>query len=366
MNKDPENDDSTLNERQKVVLRKVCDSFISTGIPVGSRTISKFTDLAWSPATIRNEMADLESMGYLYSPHVSAGRVPTEKGYRFYVNVLLELERMSRIEETLVGELANRWKGKQEEESQILRSAIRFASDATSLPGIALIPQKSENSIRSVQLFRVLEDRAMFVMVDDCGHITDQLVSISPDLPDSALQRLTNFLNQELCNRKSTELEAAFFRQSHDLMVKYNSILSQLAQKLKAAVRNPVSEAVFLEGFMNFFDQPEFQESEKIRQMLHLLDEKDNLLKLLAKSLETGEEIMVNIGSESGLAVQDLSIVTARYCGPNRSFGRIGLIGPLRMDYAKVVAVLGRLSKSLGDLFLNIKPPGRNPGISKG
>jgi heat-inducible transcriptional repressor len=344
--------DDHLNPRQKSVLRGVCDAFISTGIPVGSRTISRGGCLACSPATIRNEMADLESMGYLFSPHTSAGRVPTEKGYRFYVNFLLEFERLSQLEESLVGVLAKKFEDQASENEKILRGAIRLACDITRLGGIVLTPQQSERKLRSIQLIRLLDDRVMMVAVDDTGHITDELLSVPPDTTDDDLIFLNNFLNQEMCGRYALELERDILKKSQNILTKYNRLLSSLVGRVMAAIRNPNDDSVFLEGFVHFFEQSEFRDNEKMKKMISLLDQKEALLNILAKSLENGEEIMVNIGSDSGLAISDLSIVTARYLGPNNSMGRIGLIGPLRMNYGRVVATLANISRALSGLFV--------------
>lgn len=346
-----------LNDRQKRVLKGVCDAFIATGIPVGSRTISKFGSLTWSPATIRNEMADLETLGYLFSPHTSAGRVPTEKGYRFYVNFLLKFEQLSQIEAELMGLLAKKSRERQHEQEQVLKNAIKLACEMTKLGGIVVTPQKSHKSLRAIQLIRLLEDRLMLVTVDECGKIADQVVDIPGDLPDEDLLQITNFLNVQICNRKICEIEAELLRMSHELLLKYNSLLSTLTEKIKVLIDNPSSDAVFLEGFVNFFEQSEFKDPEKMRKMISLLDQKEYLLNLLAESLENGENIMVNIGTDSGLELPDLSIVTARYCGPNKSYGRIGLIGPLRMDYGRVVATLANISKTLSELFLGTRMP---------
>jgi heat-inducible transcriptional repressor len=151
--------------------------------------------------------------------------------------------------------------------------------------------------------------------------------------------------------------KADLFKKSHELLVKFNSLLSLLTEKIKKSLLNSDTNSVFMEGFVNFFEQSEFKEPEKMRQMISLLDEKESLLQLLAQSLEKGENIMVNIGADSGLAMPDLSIVTARYRGPNNSFGRIGLIGPLRMDYGKVVTTLANISQTLSDLFLGALKP---------
>ena len=342
---------ASLNERQRKILKEVCNSFISTGEPVGSRTLSRFSNLACSPATIRNGMADLELMGYLFSPHASAGRIPTEKGFRFYVSFLVKYERVSKREEALMNLLASRFEEAHENRGDILRSALRLASDQTKLGGMALAPQSPPGRLRSLKVFRVLEDKAMLIMIDDSGQITDQLIQIPSETSDSVLEQLENFLNTELCNQNVIEHEAILLRKSHELVARHSRLLSSIVRRIHDALVDPLQDTIFLEGFMNFFDQPEFKDPLKIRDMISLLDQKEELLNLLARNLEKNEKIVVNIGSQSGLQIQDLSVVTARYQGPNKSAGRIGVIGPLRMDYAKVVVTLAEVSNALSRLF---------------
>jgi len=342
----------SLNDRQKTVLREVCDSFIMTGIPVGSRTLSKSSRLACSPATIRNEMADLEVMGYLFSPHTSAGRIPTEKGYRFYVNFLIEYERISQLEESLMGKLADIARETHLKQQDIFKSAIKYACQKTHLAGVLLAPQQEESPLKSIRLFRVLDNKAMLVTVDDCGNINDQIVNIPSDTTDDVLEKISILLNAQLCHKQFHEYEQDFLEKTRHIISRYNSLLAQLVSQVQSAVKDPDTNSIFLEGFLNFFDQPEFSDPEKIRQMVSLLDQKEKLLEILAKSLESKREIVVNIGSDSGLAIKDMSFVTARYRGPNKTFGKIGLIGPLRMDYSRVVATLARLSNTLSQLLI--------------
>lgn len=340
-----------LNDRQKKVLKEVCDSFISTGIPVGSRTISRFSSLSCSPATIRNEMADLESMGYLYSPHTSAGRIPTEMGYRFYVQFLLEYARLSQMEEDLLGTLAQKYDQEQEHD-KFLRTVTRLTSDFTRLAGVALPPQKSVNLLQSVQLIRLLPDRALFVLVDECGRVSNQTLVIPRETSDDDLLRLSNFINAELCRLPLADMESQVIKKSQEILHRYNNLLTTLTGRIREAIQNPHAEEVFMEGFINFFEQSEFKDPEKMRSMIKLLDQKERLLGILAESLENGDEVVVKVGSDSGLAVNDLAVVTARYRGPNRSYGRIGVIGPMRMDYARVVTTLVNISQSLSGLFM--------------
>jgi heat-inducible transcriptional repressor len=341
-----------LNQRQKTVLKEVCDTFISTGVPVGSRTISRRNSLAISPATIRNEMADLELLGYLFSPHTSAGRVPTEKGYRFYVNFLVQFSRVNRIEQQLMSLLSRTFEERHHRIDEVLRSAIRVATEQTKLGGLILVPARRQVELASIQLHRILEDKAMLIMVDQHGNIADELVPIPADTDDEILARIAHLLNVRLCERRRQEHDREWLRRSQELLERYNELLNLLTQRVASAMANPGGDAIFLDGFVNFFEQPEFNEPGKMRRMISLLDQKEALLKILARTLESEEEIMVNIGSEAGLAMDDLSIVTARYHGPAQSIGRIGLIGPLRMDYSRVVATLGHISQALTRLFV--------------
>lgn len=341
-----------LNERQKTVLKEVCDAFVFSGVPVGSRTISRLGTLSCSPATIRNEMADLEEMGYLFSPHTSAGRIPTEKGYKFYVNFLLKFERINRLEQDLIRVIGDRFEQRNRTTDKVLRSAIKLACEQTKLGGLIAPPQLAARKLVSIKLYRILEDKAMLVMVDESGEITDEVVKIPPETSDDALDQVTKLLDKQLCRRIAVENEMIFLKKSQDILTRYNQLLSIITDRVRTMIYNPASENLFLEGFVNFFEQPEFGDPQKMRKMISLLDKKEVLLDLLAKTLASEDDIMVNIGSDSGLAIDDLSIVTARYRGPNHSVGQIGLIGPIRMDYAGVVATLSDISKALTRLFV--------------
>ncbi|MBF0548215.1 MAG: heat-inducible transcription repressor HrcA [Candidatus Riflebacteria bacterium] len=340
-----------LNERQRLVLKDVCDSFISTGIPVGSRTISKFCSLNCSPATIRNEMADLESMGLLTSPHTSSGRVPTELGYRFFVNYLLEFERLSQLEESIISILARKFEEEHQEKDKFLRSAIRLASDFTSLTGMALPPKKCEKFLKTVQIIRLFEDKVLLIFVDHVGNFTEHVLPIPSETNDDDLQKLSNFLNVEVCNRDLSTLEPDLFKKSQRILSKFNSVLSMITSQIKKSLENPVGNEVFLEGFIHFFERKEFKDQDKMKSLIELLERKEELLKILVESLENGDDITVKVGSDSGLAVADLAVVTARYQGPNKTFGRIGLIGPMRMDYARVLGTLVNISRTISLLF---------------
>jgi len=181
------------------------------------------------------------------------------------------------------------------------------------------------------------------------------VVNIPAATSDDVLEKLSILLNAQLCHQQYHQYEQNFIENTRQILSRYNNLLSQLVKQVQNAVSDPDTNSIFLEGFLNFFDQPEFNEPEKLKQMVCLLDQKENLLKLLAKSLESKQEIVVNIGSDSGLAIKDMSFVTARYRGPNRTFGKIGLIGPLRMDYSRVVATLARLSNTLSQLLIGDK-----------
>lgn len=341
-----------LNKRQCSVLNEVCEAFITSGLPVGSRTISKSNRISCSPATIRNEMSDLELMGYLYSPHTSAGRVPTEKGYKFYVNFLIQYDKVSQIEDSLIKQIVKKSSKKFVRQQDIIKSAIKYACKETNLMGIALTPQKSAIQLKSIKLFRVLEDKAMLVLVDEMGTITDKLVRIPADTSDKTIELLSTLLNAQLCHEKYHQFEQNYIAKTRALLSKHNSLLTKLASKASLALSKNNEDSIMLDGFANFFDQPEFNSSEKMKTMLKLLDKKEILLKLLAQSLESDENIMVNIGTESGLEAKDLSLVTAKYSGPNNSLGQIGIIGPLRMDYGRVVATLAHLSSTLSKLLI--------------
>ena len=201
----------------------------------------------------------------------------------------------------------------------------------------------------------------MLVTVDDCGNINDQVVNIPNETSDDVLEKLTILLNAQLCQQEFHQYEQDYILKTRHILSRYNNLLSQLVKHVQDSENDSDSGSIFLDGLVNFFDQPEFNDPEKIRQMVSLLDQKENLLHLLAKSLDSKREIVVNIGSDSGLAIKNVSLVSARYNGPNRSVGRIGLIGPLRMDYGGVVATLARLSNTLSKLLVGQNDSSEGP-----
>lgn len=341
-----------LDQRKKIILKEICDAFICTGEPVGSRTVSRYSKLSYSPATIRNEMQDLEELGYLFSPHTSAGRIPTEKGYKFYVAFLADYEKLIHFEEELFKKLIDQYEKAKEEKDELIRYAIKLAADQTKLAGVGVSPLSINQKINFIKLYRILDDKVMLVTVDVAGQISDQIISIDENLDDSALEKINNFLNEELCQRQVLINESEILKKSHALISRHKHLLSLLLKRIKKALANPTSDSVFLEGFLNFFEQPEFKDPDKMVTMLSLLEQKERILKLLAQNLnEREEKITIGIGSESGLDKKDLSLVTAKYYGPNQTVGKIGLIGPLRMNYARVVSILAQISSALTKVF---------------
>ncbi len=347
-------DADALNERQKIILQEICDSFIMTGVPVGSRTLSKLSSLSCSPATIRNEMSDLEVMGYLAAPHASAGRLPTEKGYRFYVSCLMKYEKISNLEESIVTKLQSLAQREDLELEELLKQAVRFVCNQTGLAGLLLMPQMKSAALEHIKFFRILSDKLMVIMIDQLGNIDNTVVDIAPDITDEMLDRIVMLLNVKLCHQRNAKVEQGQINHIKQLLGKYNELLNALVAKIKESqqkahtVRNPL----LIDGFANILEQPEFSEPEKMKMLLQMLNQKEELLELLSNSLDQRPQIMVNIGTDSGLALNDMSLVTASYSGPNQSIGNIGVIGPLRMNYGQVVAILAQLSNALSRVFI--------------
>ncbi len=340
-----------LNERQARVLKLVCDTFITTGEPVGSRTLAKMQDLPCSPATIRNEMADLEEIGLLMSPHTSAGRIPTETGFCFYVNFLMHLERLTQREEAIISMLAQRFEEEDRQQSGVLKNALRLVSDLNRLPAVLITPRQRERRLRTIRLVKMSEQQLLLALADNAGRVVDALIPLRDDMSTADVEALNRFLEEQLCNRNLSDIDdSGALRRGEELLHRFNRVLRTITLRIKQAFAHPDADNLFLDGVIKFFEQPEFLDPNRIRSIVELVESKERLLTVLAQRIEN-DDVRVAIGSQSGFDTDQLSLVTAPYAGPNGSAGCIGLIGPIRMNYGRVISSLTEISRRLSEIL---------------
>ena len=341
-------DGMELDERKKKILKAVIANYLETGEPVGSRTISKYTDLELnlSSATIRNEMADLEELGYIVSPHTSAGRVPTDKGYRFYVdNLMEEKEEIEEVKSSLL-ERVDRMELMLKQVAKVLAYNTNYATMVTA--------PNYRKTVKFIQLSQVDLDNLLAVIVVEGNIIKNQMIRVNVPLDNEDVLKfnilLNTFLQGAALEDINLEMIQAMKKQAGD----YEVILDQIFQGIVEAIHEANELEIYTSGATNILKYPELGDISKTSELLETFADKNELSHLLEKSINNeGEDgIQVYIGDETPVQnMKDCSLVTATYKMPEGATGTIGIIGPKRMDYKKVVSTLKNLTIELDDIF---------------
>lgn len=338
-----------LNERKKKILKAIIDEYIGTAEPVGSRAISKKQDLGLSSATIRNEMADLEDLGYLIQPHTSAGRIPSDEGYRFYVNSLMKryqigVEAVERLHRELQQQVSRL--------ELMIKKAGFMASTLTDYATMVSAPEMSLSKIRKIDLVNLGSGMVMLIVVTQAGTVKNQVMAA--ELSEEVCRKIADILDRNLTGLAADEID---FGKIESL----NRAISQqteLHPKVLISIMNFVYETVsalderevYLENMNSILKYPEYSNVEKAREIFGFLEDKKNLSMLMNDS--TDEKISVKIGSENDFeALKDCSLVTVNYTIDGKPVGKIGVIGPKRMNYSKVFASLDVVSKQLDNIL---------------
>lgn len=341
-----------LNERKEKILDAVIRNYLETGEPVGSRTISKYTDLNLSSATIRNEMSDLEELGYIVQPHTSAGRIPTDKGYRFYVDNILK-DRMAELDERekKVTEKEDLLIQKVDKVETLLQNMAKMLATNTNYATMVSTPKAQTNRIKFVQL-SVLEEKSLLcTVVSDKNHVVNKIVKVSKDVNQEIVVRLNVALNTVLAGLSIEEINLGVMTTLASQAGEFESVVSEVLKAITEAIATEEQMKIYTSGATNIFKYPELSDKERASQLLTTLEEKSQLTELINEGdEETG--IQVYIGSESPVqSMKDCSVVTATYELEDGFKGTIGIIGPKRMDYEKVVDALRNVKEQLSDTF---------------
>ncbi|ALX48131.1 heat-inducible transcriptional repressor HrcA [Lentibacillus amyloliquefaciens] len=334
-----------LTERQLLVLQVIIDDFIESAQPVGSRSIAKKDNIMHSSATVRNEMADLEEMGFLEKTHSSSGRIPSEKGYRYYVDNLVtpqDVESNVRIIRSIMQE------GLFEFE-QIVQSSAEILSEITNYTSIILGPEVFETKLKQLQIISLTPHTAVAILVTNTGHVEHRSFSVPDEINASDLEKMVNILNDRLYGVPIFKLHEKLNTEIVSLLDKYVTDSETSYDYLKGAFfsENPVK--LYFGGKTNLLMQPEFNDIDKVRSFYAMIEEKDEIAKLLK---DASDGIKVSIGHENKVdAIKDCSLITATYDLNREHFGTIALIGPTRMEYKKVIALLNALSTEMTNVL---------------
>lgn len=338
----------SIDERKVRILQAIISDYISTGEPVGSRTLAKKYDLGVSSATIRNEMSDLEEMGYLEQPHTSAGRIPSNLGYRLYVDSLMERQSLTLEEELLIKKFM--LDSALYEVDKIIKQTSSLLSELTKLTCVVKAPSVKKSCITSIQLMVIDTTSLLCVIVTDSGIIKNNIIKLN-NLPSmEVIQRINNVLNHKLKNRSIEEINLEIINSLSFEFQGYEEIFNALLPVLYDSLKNLDYNDVFMEGTTNIFNYPEYNDIDKAKEMLSLLYDKDNMTKLI----ETDKGITIKIGDENSVPeAKECSIISAEYSLGGKSAGTIGLIGPKRIDYSRIIAVMAEVMKELNIAIQN-------------
>ena len=337
-----------LDERKKKILQAVIRNYLETGEPVGSRTISKYTDLNLSSATIRNEMADLEEMGYILQPHTSAGRIPSDKGYRLYVDTMMEEKEREVVEmkEMLVE--------RQDKMETLLKQVARVLAQNTQYATMISAPQLKRNKLKFIQLSRVDANQVLAVIVTEGNIIKNNILPVDEELSDETLLKLNILLNTHLNGLSIDEINLGMISAMKQQAGIHSDIVSEVIDAVAEAIRAEEDLEIYTSGTNNIFRYPELADQKKASELINTFEEKQLLGELLLDSQAEGENtgIQVYIGEESPVqSMRDCSVVTATYELGDGMKGTIGIVGPKRMDYDKVVGTLRTIQTQLDELY---------------
>lgn len=335
-----------LTARQLLILQVIVDDFISSAQPVGSRQISKKTEITFSPATIRNEMADLEELGFIEKTHTSSGRVPSEKGYRFYVDHLLKPQIITSDD---IYQIQSIFKGHIVEMEQVIRKSANILSELTTYTSIILGPDVQGHRVKRFSIVPLTNDTAVAIIVTNTGHVENRLFELPPGLTASDIEKTVNILNERLVGVPLDELQLKLELEALEILKQHVGSVDSLVQSLTQAAVGPGESKVFYGGKTNMLNQPEFHDLNKIRMLMDLMDRTSQVQSLFQPN-EAG--IHIRIGSENNhLAMENCSVIAATFSVGSEQHGSIAIIGPTRMDYRRVVALLDVMRSDLTRAF---------------
>jgi len=337
-----------LDERKRRVLHAVVDDYVRTATPVGSRTIARRYDLGVSPATIRNEMADLEDMGYLEQPHTSAGRIPSDKGYRFYVDSLMEIHELAADEMARIKAVFEQRAGQIE---LLIQETGRLISDATDYLSLIVGPKLSDARFKHLQVLPLSSTRALLILVTDVGVVEHRTMELPEGLSMADLTQISWVLSDRLKGCTLEALEGGAIQALRREIARSRSLIDLLAEAMRTSLIRGEDERLYLGGTRNILNQPEFRDVEHLKLVLGVLEQADTVQRILS-SPRSGDWIGVSIGEEIEVSeMHDCSLVTTTYLVGDRPVGRIGVLGPKRMEYARVVALVREVRRWLSDVL---------------
>ena len=332
-----------LSERAQNLLKILVERYIADGQPVGSRALARFSALELSPATIRNVMADLEEMGFVASPHTSAGRIPTHKGYRFFVDTLLTVRPLEEVERQQIEELLL-----PDDPHRVVAAASQVLSDLTHFAGIVVAPRRRGAMLRHIEFFGLSDKRVLLIIVGSDGEVQNRVLVTERSYSASQLQEAANYINQNYAGMEFDQLRPTVRGELIDLHHDISSLMQAAIQTGSEAMRQ-ATDGVVISGGRNLLEVDELSgDMPRLRRLFDLFERKTQLLDILEQS-ERADGVKIFIGGESQLVpLDECSIVTAPYEVNGQVVGTVGVIGPTRMAYERVIPIVELTAKVLG------------------
>ena len=336
-----------LDDRKLKILQAIVEDYVQTGDPVGSRTVAKKYNLGMSPATIRNDMADLEEMGFLQHPHTSSGRVPSDHGYREYVDKLMNAKNLSkndsdRIKERLTTVL--------KDIGHLVKLTSNVISQVTNYTTVAITSQLKKTSIKHLQFVPIDKTKILLVLVTNIGAVKNIVIKVNKEYDTDFLYLVSNVLNDKFKDFPLQNIDSAVWDEIEKTSRIEKEVLVPIFETLKESVNSADCTDVYLGGTSNIFNFPEFNDISRAKEFLRFLDEPDFLIKLIGN--ENDKRVNIRIGSENQCnEIKNCSLITTSFWSGDKLLATLGVIGPTRMDYAKVIACIEYLRNEMPNLL---------------
>jgi heat-inducible transcriptional repressor len=334
-----------LSERGKRILNLIVNHHIKTGEPIGSIALIKSYDLPWSPATIRTTMADLMNEGYLAQPHVSAGRIPSKKGVRFYIDSLLYPQKLSKKRRVSIKKHYERIEGTLDE---VMQETSKMLSDISQCAGLVMLPRARLMKIKSTEFIRLGDKKVLFIIVFEGGMTEKTLIRMRRGATDDMLKRLSRYLNELVIGLTLDELRILVLNRLKSERRLYHELVLNLLRFSRKIYEQKVQSNIYIKGQTSIIGDSKWTPPERLRKLLKALEEKSVLVDILDKAMK-GEGTRVFVGSEIGI-MEGYSLVAAPY-GGGRKLGTLGVLGPMRMDYSKIIPLVDYTARVVSEII---------------
>ncbi len=331
-----------MENRVKAILNAIVESYIQTAEPVGSRTLSKQLDIGLSPATIRNVMADLSEQGYLEQPHTSAGRIPTDKAYRFFVDSLVTAPTLSDEIRAMIDEAVGESTPNLE---KMLANTTKVLAGLTQFTGVVAAPRVNTTCLKLIEFIKMSSRQIFIVLISQSNMVHNKIIDVSEDFSQEFLNSVARFLNAQFGERSLMDIRSHVLETLVEEKEQYDQLLAQAARLSKKAFDISDDRELYVEGQYNIVK--DFQDIGKFQRLLKALEEKIAILDILDRTL-TAKGVHIYIGTENSLDdLQDCSVITANYGNGSQVLGALGVIGPTRMDYFRIIPIINYTAKIL-------------------